>query len=138
MKELSKRERVEFLLAHYNDFWATLSVSDVSGSGEGITGFPRMHSHPSVVELERCLGLLYEHAPCQYRHVKAFYTCETRTVDVPVRRKAKKGHVTVLQRQSQPLVPSWVSQAKVRSGVGFVTSRFRGQVFFPDELLEVA
>lgn len=145
---LTKRERVEFLLDHYLDFFL-LSAQGSEASGEGAGAMlPRMSRHPSVRELVRCLRLLEERAPGHYRHLKAFYTAEWRvnqTAPKRIERPPGSGNLVrlygndglpVTEAVRERVVPAWVRQQKVRLGLDFVVGAFRGEVFIPDELLE--
>lgn len=138
VRQMTKRERVEFLLDHYEDFFlGTSAQASVAAGDEGnVPLLPLMSRHPSVRELLRCLLLLQAHAPSQFQHVKAFYTAEWRTRDVVV--KARKGKPLGPRRVRERVVPSWVRAQKVRLGVDFVASQFRGEVFIPNELMEAA
>lgn len=139
MKQLTKRERIEFLLDHWPDFFETLHTVDESGDHvEGaVTGMPKMSRHPSVVELGRAIAATRRHMPKKTAHLMAHYTSEWRTTDKLERRRTKKGkQETVTRRVRERVVPKWVRPRKVELAVIAVTAEFRGEVFIPDELLE--
>lgn len=132
---MTKRERIILLLDHYEDFFRPAAGNPSVSAGDGaVLLLPSMSRHPSVVELCRCLNLLADRGPVQYAHLKAFFTAEHRLVDAPVKRKAKKGTVTVVERRRERVVPGWVRQQKVTRGVDFVAAAFRGEVFLPDQI----
>lgn len=133
-----KRALIEKLLAEYGEFFHVLGSGAQTG-GDGLGFLPGMSRHPSVLELCRCLELLYRVSPSHYQHLKAFYTAETRTVDVQIRSKTKKGkRHTVTVRQRQALIPVWVKRTKVQTAVRFISQNYRGPVYLPKELEFVA
>lgn len=141
MRQMTKRERIEFLLDHRTDFYdpAGTNTGGVS-EGIGLTLMPRMSRHPSVRELERCIESLRTTAKGHCSHMLAFYGAEWRIAWVPV--KAKKGRVVLADNgrpETEPIrqriVPGWVLPRMVERGVDYVTFTFKGEAFIPDELL---
>ncbi len=138
---LTKRERVEFLLEHWTDFYETMHSHDRihDSDGAALTLMPPMSRHPSVVELKRCVDLAKVSMPVRHSHMMAFYGAEWRTVTR--QKKIRNPHgklvmsdVRVRERIKQP----WIRGQKVRDAVDFITAAFEGPVFIPAELLEEA
>jgi hypothetical protein len=97
----------------------------------------KMARHPSVVELARCLDELERVDPPAFRHVKS-YRCGTEWRNVTRKQKVKrprgKGFELVDRRVREPIVPRWIDHALVASGERWLSVRFRGEVFIPEEL----
>jgi hypothetical protein len=95
MRQMSRRERIEFLLDHYEDFFL-MSANGVEASDDANgPALPRMSRHPSVVELCRCLAALERYAPRDFAVVKGFYTAEWR-----IAHAARKQDVPAAQREN--------------------------------------
>lgn len=151
MKAMSKRERIEFLLEHWTDFFdpdGTMSERGaVSGSEGGIPLLPKMSRQRSVVELGRALGEVHARWPNHFKHLNAFYLAPWRTTRQP-KVKSHKGRTVRLRADPSRdldwdykrvrIVPPWVSSRMVCLGVDGVTFVFVGEVYIPNELLEAA
>ena len=138
--DLTKRQRVELLLDHWQDFHETLHAVDHDHLGGGdpdaVTGMPAIYHHPSVVELRRVIGEARRVMPVNVAHMLAFYEAEWRTVDRVETRRTKKGRLQVSVRRRERIVPAWVRRRKVDHAVTLVAGAFRGPVHVPSELLE--
>ena len=138
---MTKRERVEFLLDHWCDFWETLERSETmrGDPGESLSLMPAMSRHPSVVELVWAITETRKVMPHQTAHMMAYYTAEWRNTTQPMKRRTKKGKVEVVNvRVRQRVLPMWIELPKVYAAVHVVTEVFRGEVFVPSELLDLA
>lgn len=139
-EDWTRLERLQYLL----DNWATIFDSEPGGiaAGDpiGIALLPQWANHPSVKELDRCLILLSEHSPVQYRHLKA-YRCGAEWRTVPAKRRiqlpsGKWENVDTFK--AERIKPSWVDRGKVRSAEQFLADTFQGTVYVPDDLWESA
>lgn len=146
MKPLSRRERIEVLLDHWEDFFECAARDDGPSGDGGVFLLPGMSRHPSVVELGRALGCLRDFAPNKAAHLCGFYGSSFRNVDRKRRVRSRRGFVLVDERVRERVVPGWVRAQKVRDGVALVSQDvsvgleerrpwiFRGAVFLPDEI----
>lgn len=142
-REWNKRERIQFLLDHWDDIF-TPSLPSLTGS-EPVSGsahssspkpLPEMARSASVIELARCLELLLAASPGDYRHLKA-YRCaaEWRQVRALIRVKLVSGRDdTTLGWKMERIVPRWLSPQRISRAEGFIESVFRGDVFVPKEI----
>jgi hypothetical protein len=142
-EEWNKRERIQFLLDHWDDIFAP-SLPSLTGSGP-VSGsahssypkpLPRMARSASVRELARCLELLLAASPGDYRHLKA-YRCaaEWRQVRALIRVKLASGRDdTTLGWKMERIVPRWLSPQRITRAEGFIEAKFRGDVFIPREI----
>jgi len=130
-------QKIQYLLEQWDAIFDGAASSTRPGESLGLRLLPAMANHPSVKELDRCLILLQEHAPKQYQHLKSYHCgseWRIQTIHVRKRRPSGKGFETVEIRQRQKLYPRWIVLEKVRRGEQFLSDRFRGEVFIPDEL----
>lgn len=131
----SKRERIVYLLDHWDD----IHSPPVSGYGRSTgTDTPHlspMSRHASVVELNRCLATLKLEHKLWHDHLKAFHGAEW---GINVRRSTRKRkggkqeQIILRDRIRRP--PSWVKTGYVNSGVFRLEELFNGQVFIPEPL----
>jgi len=131
--------RIRFLLDNWENIWGPFLSGAGGGGGSGLPPMlSRMASHPSVVELARCLDALHASEPTVFRHLKAF-RCGVEWRNVTrfqrVRRHRGKGYDLKEVRVREPIVPSWVDLGRVAAGEQWLASEFGGgEVFLPDEL----
>jgi hypothetical protein len=130
--------RVRFLLDNWDAIWGPFVSGGGAGGGSGLPPMlSKMASHPSVLELDRCLSELGRTDPVVLKHLKAYrvgveWRCVTKKVK---RRRARgKGFEMVDYRVREPIVPSWVDRKKVSDAESRLVSEFSGEVFVPDEL----
>lgn len=146
MKPLTRRERIETLLDHWDDFYAVAGRDQSASSNGGVYLLSGMSHHPSVIELCRALQALRAFAPSKYAHLCGYYSAPYRTTERKRRivgRKGKSGYVP--ERVRERVVPAWVRAQKVRDAVALVSQDaggearpwcFRGEPFLPKPLLE--
>jgi hypothetical protein len=144
---VTRRERLTFLLEHYQDVLAGLR-----DQGNGDVHLPlmcRAWNHPSYRELERLLGLLQRSQPRGYRaivgmyvyprHVRRAVCPKCGTVKAPAlvgelhRHPHKRSRAFVARMVRVPLYP--VEQREVDGAVTWIDEHFRGEPYVPDELL---
>lgn len=138
--KLSKRQKVEFLLDHWQDFHETLYASDIHADDvdDAVTLMPRMSRHPSVRELLRAVGLTRQAMPNKCAHMMAVYTAEWRNTTRMEKQRRKRGKTELVERRvRERVVPAWVRRQKAEDAFDHVVLSFRGEVFIPDELLEL-
>lgn len=139
----SKRERIVYVLDHWDDIFNPPLASTNPIRGRGGNGFlPGMSRHASVVELVRCLEVLRLEAPTQYAHLMASHRAEWRIKRVPRRSKGGKAvlrrdGVNRLVQETRPvrerLVPAWVDTGKVYRAQSRLVDLFRGACRLPEE-----
>lgn len=129
------------------------------GAGEfGKEMLCRMYKHPSFVELRRVLPALRDERNAVYWHVREAFQAPSRSVLMCPRCKATEPiaskhfkythdgrHVTLKHKHggesvffvldSVPAVSAAVRPEVVLDGVRWISVRFRGEPFIPDELL---
>lgn len=134
----TKLERIRYLLDQWSVIFDpnTTSPFGAPGDGSGVALLPLMSRHHSVLELSRCLTLLFQVAPGDYRHLKTFRVgCEWRIQTVTQRRRRPNGKYEIVPvRHRARIMPSWLDMARVRNGEAFLEQRFRGDVDIPREL----
>jgi hypothetical protein len=134
----NRLERIQYLLDNWDNIFDP-NVTSPLGTGSSVKVgalMPKMASHPSVIELARCLRILHQYAPVQHAHLKA-YRCgvEYRLVDTTVKVKGANGKLKdVPQRVQERIVPSWVRLEKVRRAEHFLACAFHGDVEIPKDL----
>jgi hypothetical protein len=142
-EEWNKRERIQFLLDHWDDIFAPslpslMASGPVSGSAHSMMPrpLPAMAHHGSVKELARCLELLLAASPGDYRHLKAFRcAAEWRQVRALIRVKLPSGREDKIPGwRRERIVPRWLSSQRISRAEGFIESVFRGDVFVPEEI----
>jgi hypothetical protein len=139
MKAMSRRDRIVFLLDHWEDFFEQASsgglviVDDQTRRmSDDWTLLSSMSRHPSVVELGRCLELCRRMAKGHYNHLRAFYGSEWRTIDRPVKKRNAHGKlVDDTARVRERVVPAWVVMRMVERATDFVAGSFRGEPEIP-------
>lgn len=146
MKPLTRKERIEVLLDHWEDFYAIASRDDALGGIGGVYLMNGMSHHPSVVELGRALMALREFAPRKYQHLAGYYSSPYRNTDRKRRLVGKRGKSALVdERVRERVKPSWVDMGKVRDAVALVSQDsacdarpwcFRGDPFIPKPLME--
>lgn len=137
--EWSKLDKIRYLLDQWNVIFdpAGTSPFGVPGDGSGVALLPLMSRHPSVMELGRCLEMLFVANPGDYRHLAA-YRCgvEWRVCWIPTRIRGPHGKM--LPGEPKPerrrIIPSWLDMRRVEAAELFLEARFRGEVFIPGEL----
>lgn len=135
----SKLERIRYLLDQWDSIYDpnTTAPFGTPGDGTGVALLPLMAHHPSVLELSRCLQLLYHAAPGDYRHLKAFrcgVEWRIRTDHIRKRRPSGKGFEIVEVRSRAKITPAWLNMNRVHNAEAFLEDKFRGEVFIPAEL----
>lgn len=149
---MNRRETIEFLLENYRDVEDGLQDGGISFDGAGYS--PRMcraWSHPSYVELRRCVALLQNNEPIlwwdfqqhYFRYdVKRVAYCPRCLKEAPPwcageqHRHGQKSATMVLKsvrKRSLAIKPK-----NVKAGIGYVDLNFRGEPFVPDDLLSLA
>jgi len=143
---VTRSERIEFLLLHYQDVLAGLR--DGGGDGDRLPLMCRAWNAPGYQELERLLPLLAGEAPRLHRAVVALYVhpqhrrravcSKCGQVVAPaaigeLHRHGRKGAPFVARMLREPLFP--VDAADVPLAVAWLERHWRGDVFVPDELL---
>ena len=124
-QELDYQERrriLEKLLDHWHDF-VLPSPSGQSAADEplGFAFTSGMANHPSVRELDRCLGVLRDKMPGHYAHVCAWYASEWRTTEKPVKKRNAAGKmVDDIARVRVRVVPKWVVWRMVDRGLDII------------------
>lgn len=110
----TKRTIIEGLLDHWEDFTLPSVGGNVWGTGEGIgiVFTSGMGSYPSVVELDRCLGVLRVKVPNHFKHLRGHYSSEWRTADMVAKiaspSNPRKMIETTVRRRVR-VVPGWVT-----------------------------
>lgn len=133
----TKREKIVFLLEHWDELFdpSVTSPQGSPGDGSGVGLMPAMCHHPSVRELDRCLGVLKSVAPVQFSHLMATHTAEWRIRVDHVRVRRERGLTEVVERRvRERLVPRWVDAGKVRRAHAALAEGFQGSVSIPDDL----
>lgn len=133
----TKRDKIVYLLDHWDDLFDpnVTSPQGSPGDGSGVGLMPAMCHHPSVRELERCLGLLRVSAPVQFSHLMATHTAEWRIRVDLVRVRRERGLTELVERRvRERLVPRWVDAGKVARGHRSLVEAFRGSPSIPDDL----
>ncbi len=144
---MTRRERIAFLLDHFQDVRA--GVRDRGSGGDHIPLMCRVWNHPSYQELERLLPLLGSDARPLHRAVVGMYVyprfvrravCpKCGVVKAPhnvgeVHRHAHKKSASFVARMVRvPLYP--VEAIELEGAVTWIDEHWRGGVFVPDELL---
>lgn len=138
-EDWSRLDKIRYLLDAWDAIWdETGAWLAESGDGSGRGAFPplpAMTSHPSVLELDRVLGLLLRAAPGDYRHLMAYHTAERRieTLFAPRQLPSKKLELVEIRRPARVL-PRWLDMARVEFAQQWLEERFRGEVFIPKDL----
>jgi hypothetical protein len=128
-------EKLIFLLDHWVDIFDPGSPNGVRGSGWETPHLPEMAHEPSVVELDRTLGVLYVVEKGNYQHLKAHHTAEWRITAVWREFKLPSGRKEKLKvRERQRLAPAWLDYGRVRAGHEFVEHEFQGEPYIPQPL----
>jgi len=134
----SKLDRIRYLLDQWDAIFDPSATSPfgIPGDGSGVALLSLMSRHHSVVELERCLKLLFIVAPGDYRHLKTFRVgCEWRIQEVHQRRRRPNGKFEIVPvRQRARIMPAWIDKRRVERGELFLEAKFRGDVDIPREL----
>ena len=138
-EQWTKLEKIRFLLDSRDVIFDPNCVAPFGspGDGSGVPLMPLMARHPSVVELERTLRLLFAANPGDYRHLAAYrWASEWRVVWVPtwIRGPHGKRIAGEPKPERRRILPPWLSQLRVTRAEAFLVERFRGEVFIPDEL----
>lgn len=149
---MTRRERIEFLLHNYVD--VENGVQDRGFRGDDV--LPRMcraWSHPSYVELRRCIALFQDVEPVLWWDVREQFLRyeEVRVAICPRCQKEAPPHLEgELHRHGQtsvafvartvrrPLSRSAIRPENVTAGIGWLDQNFRGEPFIPDDLLPLA
>lgn len=139
MEYKQKRQMIEQLLDHWEDFYLPSPSGVSSGDGEslGMAFVSGMSRYPSVVELARCLELTRRMAPRHYAHLIGFYRAEWKTKTLTKRvRDAAGDYVSkpilsrvhqedgtwelVPSRVRERVVPRWVEEKLVDRALDFL------------------
>jgi hypothetical protein len=116
-----KRQTIEGLMDHLEDFFEVGVGTAGSGDGDGVARISSMASYPSVVELVRCLELCRRMAKGHYDHLVGFYRSEWRTVTIMERRRNQSGKTSLEpSRQRERVVPRWVNERMVDRALDFL------------------
>lgn len=114
-----KREKIINLLDHWEDFFdQSYSESSLTGEeGIGMSFVSSMSRYPSVVELQRCMGLCRKMARGHYNHLAGTFGAEWRTVTRPVQRRDALGRtVTEPGRVRERVLPTWLAKEVLERG----------------------
>jgi len=134
---VSKREKLCYLLDHWDEIHDPNAVSSVGSPGDG-TSTPQlgpMSRSASVVELVRCLAVLRGEAPSQSAHLMALHCAEWRVKRWSESKRRKGGKLeTVARAERERIVPRWVDMGKVRRAEDRLVVLFRGPVSIPEPL----
>jgi len=135
-EQWSDLEKIRYLLLQWGDIFDQGFSRSGPPDPDHTPALPAIAHHPSIVELDRCLGELFVVLPVPYRHLKAARVSVQWRI-APVRRRfilpsGRKEWLTV--RERQPLVPRWVEAEHVAEGEGFLVAEFDGPVFIPKPL----
>jgi hypothetical protein len=121
-----KRHTIESLLDHWEDFvlpnvGGITKLSD--GEGLGLVFASGMGRYPSVVELDRCLGVLRVKVPQHFKHLRGFYSSEWRVVEEATKIRSASGKmVDAVVRKRRRVVPGWVTWRLVDHGLDMVVA----------------
>ena len=126
------------------------ALSGQPGDGSHVPQMPSTWN-ASYRELERCLRLLRDDRPKQYRQVYLRYVDHTgRTMEVTFHRGKPKlppntellaGAAISGEKSARVRVrawPDWVKQVEVDKGVRYLSDQFRGEPFLPRAFQEAA
>lgn len=140
-RTLTGRQRIIVeLLDRYDELVSPLQARNGHGDGEPLPLMPATYT-ASVRELERLMQRMRAERPSQWWHVNEHYIACTWVVrEVPVRRKAKRGHVTELTRARVRRASPAVRAEKVRRGVQWLADEWAApfEPMLPQELLVAA
>jgi hypothetical protein len=138
-EDWDKLDKIRYLLDQWDAIWdwtgAALKDSGDGSGGRGTVPLPLMASHPSVVELGRCIGLLRGAAPGDCRHLMAFHTAEWRIAQKWAPRQLRSRKLELVEiRERERIVPRWLDMGRVDRAERWLVEHFRGEVFIPKDL----
>jgi len=128
--------RIQFLLDHWVDIFETSSASGLGGDYDSIPLLPEIAHHPSVKELDRCLGELFLRDGLLHAHEKAYrVSVEWRVTEVMRPFKLPSGKkILRAQLERQRVVPPWVRRKRVAEADAWLDNAFDGEPFIPEPL----
>lgn len=143
-----KLEQLRYLLDHWGDIFdgspssEPFAAHSASFESREPGKMPKMASHATVRELERCLKALASASPGDYRHLQAWsFGADWRTVDCWRRVKLPSGKLDwVPDRKRERVLPKWLESRtgeippRVLRAELFLCRVFQGEVYIPDEL----
>jgi len=136
-EQMDDLAKIRFLLSHWRDIWESpLQGPGYGGSDDSVPMLPEVAKHPTVRELDRCLGVLFVVEPVNYRHLRAgVVSVEWRIARVQRTFKLPSGKKEKLWvREREPLVPDWVQPERVEQGELFLADEFEGIPYLPKPL----
>lgn len=146
-----RQEIITEMLRHYNDAEDPMNgPSGVRGDGLSLPLMPEAWNQ-SYRELERVLKVMRDEVPWLWWDIRErFLACQVRMVEAKVSKGRVKlpdncevaaGAVEVGSKTVKVRVRQWsplVRQERVEAGVCWISERFRGEPFLPDEFAEQA
>lgn len=136
-----RRRTIVVLLDHWPDLHSPASSGLTTMTGDGEGGLPllsSMASHPSVVELGRCLEQLRQTGPRHYKHLRGHFDAEWRTVPKRKQKRLSSGRVVweldPNDRTRERVLPDWLELRLVENGIDFLAGVFKGDPELPRAL----
>lgn len=121
MEYAQKRQTVEGLMDHLEDFFEFGAGGGQGGEGDGVPKVSSMASYPSVIELVRCLGLCKQLAGGHYKHLIGHYSSEWRIVTKVEKQRTLSGKLDSKPvRSRERVVPAWINPRMVDRSLDFL------------------